>query len=71
MALLFASFESQGQSQDNFSSIENHGTLLLIHVGRKEQILIYNHNLGGINLSLEWEGVEIKNYAQAKKNVLH
>lgn len=34
MALVFASFESQGQLRDKFGSVENHKTPLFMHVGR-------------------------------------
>lgn len=33
-ALVFASFESQGQLEDGFSREENHKTPLFMHVGR-------------------------------------
>lgn len=33
MALVFASFESQGQLEDEFGSIENHKSPLFMHVG--------------------------------------
>lgn len=35
MALVFASFESQGQLENKFSSAENHKTPLFMHVGRR------------------------------------
>lgn len=56
--------DPRGQLEDEFGGVENHRSLLFMHVGLCR--IHFYLPLGG-NFTFEWEGVEVKN----NKNTLH